>query len=199
MATSDLLPRPLVIDTNIVLDLLVFQDEKMQPLLADIEQGVVRWLATPPMRDELERVLDYATGQLPVTAPRYLMGVGKPDDIVGAVQRGVDMFDCVLPTRSGRNGQAFTHDGPLNIRNAKHAEDGAPLDGDCPCPACRGPAAVSRAYLHHLVKSNEMLGAMLMTEHNIGFYQHLMAALRAAISEHRLTDFADNFIKRYKK
>ena len=139
-------------------------------------------------------VLDYATAQLPTGAPRYLMGVGKPDDIVGAVQRGVDMFDCVLPTRSGRNGQAFTHDGPLNIRNAVHAEDSAPLDRDCPCPVCAG---TSRAYLHHLVKSGEMLGAMLMTEHNIGFYQALMAGLRGAIAGGRLATFAGGFLARY--
>ncbi len=142
-------------------------------------------------------VLDFACQQLPESAPRYLMGVGKPDDIVGAVLRGVDMFDCVLPTRSGRNGQAFTHDGPLNIRNAAHAENPAPLDGDCPCPVCTGPSAVSRAYLHHLVKSREMLGAMLMTQHNVGFYQALMAALRAAIAEQRLADFASGFLARY--
>jgi queuine tRNA-ribosyltransferase len=144
-------------------------------------------------------VLDYATGQLPEAAPRYLMGVGKPDDIVGAVVRGVDMFDCVLPTRSGRNGQAFTHDGPINIRNAAHAEDLAPLDADCPCPVCHGPTATSRAYLHHLVRSGEMLGAMLMTQHNIGFYQHLMACLRSAISEGRLADFAAGFLARYQR
>jgi queuine tRNA-ribosyltransferase len=143
-------------------------------------------------------VLDYATGQLPTTAPRYLMGVGKPDDIVGAVIRGVDMFDCVLPTRSGRNGQAFTHDGPLNIRNARHAEDNTPLDADCTCPVCSGPTAVSRAYLHHLVKSGEMLGAMLMTQHNIRFYQQLMAGLRSAIADGRLATFADAFLARYK-
>jgi queuine tRNA-ribosyltransferase len=142
-------------------------------------------------------VLDYACDQLPSDAPRYLMGVGKPDDIVGAVRRGVDMFDCVLPTRSGRNGQAFTHDGPVNIRNARHNEDLSPLDADCPCPICHGPAAVSRAYLHHLVKSGEMLGAMLMTEHNIGFYQALMAGLRAAIGEQRLNAFSDRFLARY--
>lgn len=144
-------------------------------------------------------VLDYATGQLPEDAPRYLMGVGKPDDIVGAVVRGVDMFDCVLPTRSGRNGQAFTHDGPLNIRNAVHAEDLRPLDGDCRCPVCHGDAAVSRAYLHHLIKAGEMLGAMLMTQHNIGFYQQLMGNLRAAIAESRLTDFAAGFLARYQR
>jgi queuine tRNA-ribosyltransferase len=113
------------------------------------------------------------------------------------VLRGVDMFDCVLPTRSGRNGQAFTHDGPVNIRNARHAEDSAPLDADCACPVCSGPTAASRAYLHHLVRSGEMLGAMLMTEHNIGFYQQLMAALRAAIAEKRLAAFAEAFRNRY--
>ncbi len=142
-------------------------------------------------------VLDYATAMLPTDAPRYLMGVGKPDDIVGAVLRGVDMFDCVLPTRSGRNGQAFTHDGPVNIRNARHAEDPAPLDGDCPCPVCNGGA--SRAYLYHLVKSGEMLGAMLMTEHNIWFYQTLMAGLRRAITGGQLGDFATAFLQRYKR
>jgi hypothetical protein len=142
-------------------------------------------------------VLDYATGQLPEDAPRYLMGVGKPDDIVGAVVRGVDMFDCVLPTRSGRNGQAFTHDGPLNLRNAVHGEDLSPLDADCRCPVCHGPEAASRAYLHHLIKAGEMLGAMLLTQHNIGFYQQLMASLRAAISEQLLNGFAAAFLARY--
>lgn len=142
-------------------------------------------------------VLDYATGQLPEDAPRYLMGVGKPDDIVGAVVRGVDMFDCVLPTRSGRNGQAFTHDGPLNLRNAVHGEDLSPLDADCLCPVCHGPEAASRAYLHHLIKAGEMLGAMLLTQHNIGFYQQLMAGLRAAIAEERLGNFAAAFLARY--
>ncbi|WP_156679581.1 tRNA guanosine(34) transglycosylase Tgt [Sphingomonas profundi] len=139
-------------------------------------------------------VLDYAPGQLDPARPRYLMGVGKPDDIVGAVERGIDMFDCVLPTRSGRNGQAFTWDGPLNIRNAKFAEDGAPLDADCGCPACTG---WSRAYLHHLVRSGEMLGAMLMTEHNLTFYQALMQRLRAAIADGRLRSFAEGFRVRY--
>ncbi|WP_439534468.1 tRNA guanosine(34) transglycosylase Tgt [Polymorphobacter sp.] len=139
--------------------------------------------------------LDYAPEQLPENAPRYLMGVGKPDDIIGAVQRGVDMFDCVLPTRSGRNGQAFTRDGPLNLRNARHAEDLAPLDATCGCPSCR--TGVSRAYVHHLVKSGEMLGAMLMTEHNIWFYQELMQALRTAIASQRLDDFAARVLSRY--
>jgi queuine tRNA-ribosyltransferase len=135
--------------------------------------------------------LDYAPGQLPVDKPRYLMGVGKPDDIVGAVERGVDMFDCVLPTRSGRNGQAFTWDGPVNIRNAKYAEDLSPLDPESPT------AAWSKAYLHHLVKSGELLGAMLMTEHNLWFYQQVMQGLRGAIAAGDLAGFANGFRARY--
>ena len=135
--------------------------------------------------------LDFAPAQLPEDKPRYLMGVGKPDDIVGAVERGIDMFDCVLPTRSGRTGQAFTWDGPINIRNAKFAEDPAPLDPDSPV------AGWSKAYLHHLVRSNEILGAMLMTEHNLWFYQRLMAELRDAIGEGRLRAYADSFRARY--
>ena len=138
--------------------------------------------------------LDFAPGQLPAGKPRYLMGVGKPDDIVGAVERGIDMFDCVLPTRSGRTGQAFTRDGPLNLRNARFAEDQEPLDPECPCPVCR---TWSRAYLHHLVRAGEILGAMLMTEHNIWFYETLMADLRAAIAAKRLESFANSFRARY--
>ena len=138
--------------------------------------------------------LDYAPGQLPPDRPRYLMGVGKPDDIVGAVQRGIDMFDCVLPTRSGRTGQAFTADGPLNLRNARFAEDRLPVEPGCPCPAC---ATFERAYVHHLVKSGEILGSMLMTQHNLWFYQRLMADLRAAIAAQRLTAFARDFVSRY--
>ena len=138
--------------------------------------------------------LDFAPGQLPAEKPRYLMGVGKPDDIVGAVERGIDMFDCVLPTRSGRNGQAFTRGGPLNIRNAKFAEDQGPVDPSCACPVC---GQWSRAYLHHLVRAGEILGAMLMTEHNLFFYQALMADLRAAIGEGRLAAFAADFRDRY--
>ena len=139
-------------------------------------------------------VLDYAPAHLPADKPRYLMGVGKPDDIVGAVLRGVDMFDCVLPTRSGRNGQAFTSDGPLNLRNARFAEDTCPLDPDCACPACRG---WNRAYLHHLIRSQEILGAMLMTEHNLWFYQRLMLGLRKAIEAARVQEFATAFLARY--
>jgi queuine tRNA-ribosyltransferase len=140
-------------------------------------------------------VLDYAPAMLPADRPRYLMGVGKPDDLVGAVQRGVDMFDCVLPTRSGRNGQAFTWAGPINIRNAKFAEDESPLDAACGCPACTG---WSRAYIHHLIRSGEILGAMLMTQHNIHFYQDLMAGMRGAIGEGRLDAFAADFLTRYR-
>jgi len=140
-------------------------------------------------------VLDYAPGQLPADRPRYLMGVGKPDDIVEAVRRGIDMFDCVLPTRSGRTGQAFTADGPINIRNARFAEDQEPLEPGCPCPTC---GAYARAYVHHLVRSGEILGAMLMTEHNLWFYQRLMQGLREAIAGQRLNDLASEFLDRYR-
>jgi len=140
--------------------------------------------------------LDFAPGQLPIDKPRYLMGVGKPDDIVEAVRRGIDMFDCVLPTRSGRTGQAFTADGPINIRNARFAEDNGPLDPDCHCPTC---GTYSRAYVHHLVRSGEILGAMLMTEHNLSFYQRLMQGLREAIGEGRLAVHASTFLDRYRQ
>ncbi len=153
-------------------------------------------LAVGEGQEAMFGVLDYAPGQLPDEKPRYLMGVGKPDDIVGAVERGVDMFDCVLPTRSGRNGQAFTWNGPVNIRNAKHAEDMSPLDERCGCPAC---TRFSRAYLHHLIRSGEILGAMLMTQHNIWFYQSLMQGLRDAIASGTLTAFASNFRQHYKR
>jgi len=140
-------------------------------------------------------VLDYAVAMLPADKPRYLMGVGKPDDIVEAVRRGIDMFDCVLPTRSGRTGQAFTADGPINIRNARFAEDPDPLEPGCPCPTC---ANYGRAYVHHLVRSGEILGAMLMTEHNLWFYQRLMQSLRGAIAEQGLEAFASEFLARYR-
>jgi queuine tRNA-ribosyltransferase len=140
--------------------------------------------------------LDYAPGQLPEDKPRYLMGVGKPDDIVEAVRRGIDMFDCVLPTRSGRTGQAFTGDGPLNIRNARFGEDQEPLEPGCPCPTC---SKFERAYVHHLVRSGEILGAMLMTEHNLWFYQRLMQGLRDAIAAQRLDHHATQFLSRYRR
>ena len=153
-------------------------------------------LAVGEGQEAMFACLDYAPGQLPEDKPRYLMGVGKPDDIVGAVERGIDMFDCVLPTRSGRNGQAFTSDGPLNIRNARFAEDMGPLDPECGCPVC---TTWSRAYLHHLVKAKEILGAMLMTQHNIHFYQDLMQSIRDAIAEGRFAAFAGAFRARYLK
>jgi queuine tRNA-ribosyltransferase len=152
-------------------------------------------LAVGEGQDEMFRVLDFAVPMLAPDRPRYLMGVGKPDDIVGAVERGIDMFDCVLPTRSGRTGQAFTSTGPINIRNARFAEDDAPIDPACSCPVC---ATWSRAYVHHLVRAGEILGAMLMTEHNLHFYQQLMAQLRAAIREGRLGAFASSFRAEYR-
>ncbi len=151
-------------------------------------------LAVGEGQEAMFATLDFAPGQLPEDRPRYLMGVGKPDDLVGAVERGVDMFDCVLPSRSGRNGQAFTWNGPLNLRNARFAEDTAPLDERCSCPIC---STYSRAYLHHLVKAGEILGPMLMTEHNLSFYQHLMQAMRDAIGERRFAAFAADFRSNY--
>ena len=135
-------------------------------------------------------VLDYAPDMLPADRPRYLMGVGKPDDIVGAVARGIDMMDCVLPSRSGRTGQAFTRRGVVNIKNARHADDPRPLDAGCGCPACRG---YSRAYLHHVFRAGEMISGMLLTWHNLHYYQDLMAQMRAAIAEDRFAAFEAAF------
>ena len=147
-------------------------------------------LAVGEGQDEMFSVLDITVPALPSTHPRYLMGVGTPADIVGAVQRGIDMFDCVLPTRSGRTGQAFTRRGPLNIRNARHADDPRPLDPDSDYPDVGG---VSRAYLHHLFKAKEMLGPILLTLHNLHYYQELMAGLRAAIESGELDAFVAAF------
>lgn len=175
-------------------------DEELRKISADklIDIGfdgyAVGGLAVGEGQEAMFATLEFAPGQLPEDKPRYLMGVGKPDDLVGAVERGIDMFDCVLPTRSGRNGQAFTWNGPLNLRNARHAEDTAPLDERCTCPTC---ATYSRAYLHHLQKSGEILGAMLVTEHNLSFYQQLMQAMRDAIAEGRFADFAKQFRSKY--
>jgi queuine tRNA-ribosyltransferase len=134
--------------------------------------------------------LDYATDMLPTDKPRYLMGVGKPDDIVGAVERGIDMMDCVLPSRSGRTGQAFTRHGVVNIKNARHMDDPRPLDAACSCPACSN---YSRAYLHHIFRAQEILSSMLLTWHNLHYYQELMAGLRAAIAVQKLPEFVANF------
>ncbi len=176
-------------------------DESVRRASADalIDAGfdgyAVGGLAVGEGHEAMCTCLDYAASQLPVDKPRYLMGVGKPDDIVEAVRRGIDMFDCVLPTRSGRTGQAFTADGALNIRNAKFAEDRQPLEPGCPCPTC---STFERAYVHHLVRSGEILGAMLMTEHNLWFYQRLMQGLRDAIAAQRLDAFAGEFLGRYR-
>ncbi|OWJ74502.1 tRNA guanosine(34) transglycosylase Tgt [Haematobacter genomosp. 1] len=147
-------------------------------------------LAVGEGQEAMFGVLDYAPGTLPEDKPRYLMGVGKPDDIVGAVVRGVDMMDCVLPSRSGRTGQAWTRRGQVNIKNARHQDDPRPLDEDCTCPACRN---YSRAYLHHVFRAQEIISSMLLTWHNLHYYQELMAGLRAAISEGRLSDFVAAF------
>jgi len=135
-------------------------------------------------------VLDTVPKMLPGDRPRYLMGVGKPDDIVGAVARGVDMMDCVLPSRSGRNGQVFTRRGVLNIKNARHADDPRPLDADCSCPACR---SYSRAYLHHVFRANEIIASMLLTWHNLHYYQELMAGMRDAIAAGQFAAFEADF------
>ena len=147
-------------------------------------------LAVGEGQEAMFACLDFAPEQLPVDRPRYLMGVGKPDDIVGAVKRGIDMMDCVLPSRSGRTGQAFTRHGVVNIKNARHADDPRPLDEDCTCPACRG---YSRAYLHHVFRSGEIIASMLLTWHNLHYYQELMAGMRAAIAEDRFAAFEAAF------
>lgn len=147
-------------------------------------------LAVGEGQEAMFGVLDYAPGMLPEDKPRYLMGVGKPDDIVGAVERGIDMMDCVLPSRSGRTGQGWTRHGQVNLRNARHKDDPRPLDEACACPACRN---YSRAYLHHVIKSDEIIGSMLLTWHNLRYYQDLMAGLRAAIGAGTLAGFVADF------
>ena len=149
-------------------------------------------LAVGEGQEAMFDVLDYTPGFLPEDRPRYLMGVGKPDDLVGAVMRGIDMFDCVLPTRSGRTSQAFTRFGTINLRNTRHKDDPRPLDEYCTCPACKD---YGRAYLHHLVKTGEILGAMLLTWHNLHYYQELMTGIRTAIGEGELKAFAADFAK----
>ena len=154
------------------------------------EGYAVGGLAVGEGQEAMFGCLDYAPDQLPVDKPRYLMGVGKPDDIVGAVARGIDMMDCVLPSRSGRTGQVFTRRGVVNIKNARHADDPRPLDEDCTCPACRG---YSRAYLHHVFRAQEMISGMLLTWHNLHYYQELMAGMRAAIAAGRFAEFETDF------
>ena len=147
-------------------------------------------LAVGEGQEAMFSVLNYAPGFLPADKPRYLMGVGKPDDIVGAVERGIDMMDCVLPSRSGRTGQAWTRRGQVNIKNARHQDDPRPLDADCTCPACRN---YSRAYLHHVNKAQEIIASMLLTWHNLHYFQELMQGLRDAIAAGRLAGFVAEF------
>ena len=147
-------------------------------------------LAVGEGQEAMLGVLDYAPGLLPADKPRYLMGVGKPDDIVGAVQRGIDMMDCVLPSRSGRTGQGWTPRGQVNLRNARHQNDPRPLDETCTCPCCTG---YSRAYLHHVLRAQEIIASMLLTWHNLHYYQCLMQGLRDAIASQTLTAFVAQF------
>jgi len=154
------------------------------------EGYAVGGLAVGEGQEAMFGCLDYAPEQLPHDKPRYLMGVGKPDDIVGAVARGIDMMDCVLPSRSGRTGQVFTRHGVLNIKNARHADDPRPLDENCDCPACTG---YSRAYLHHVFRSHEIISSMLLTWHNLRYYQDLMAGMRAAIAAGTFTQWQAEF------
>lgn len=147
-------------------------------------------LAVGEGQDAMFQTLDVTTPYLPTDRPRYLMGVGKPEDLVGAVARGIDMFDCVLPTRSGRTNQAFTRRGQVNLRNTRHKDDPRPLDENCACPACTG---YSRAYLNHLVMAKEILGLMLLSWHNLHYYQELMAGMRDAIAEDRFETFRKEF------
>ncbi|AVM75866.1 Queuine tRNA-ribosyltransferase [Magnetospirillum gryphiswaldense MSR-1] len=173
----------------------IYQDLRQES--ANALQGIgfdgyaVGGLAVGEGQELMFSTLDFTTPLLPTDRPRYLMGVGKPSDIVGAVLRGIDMFDCVMPTRSGRTAQGFTRRGTVNLRNARHQDDPRPLDEHCACPACR---QYSRAYLHHLIRSEEILGPMLLTWHNIQFYQDVMKGLRQAIGEGRVQDFARDFL-----
>ena len=169
----------------------VFNDLRAESVAALTEIGfegyAIGGLAVGEGQAEMYRVLEATVPLLPADRPRYLMGVGTPDDLIGAVSRGIDMFDCVLPTRSGRTARAYTSRGVLNMRNARHAEDLSPLDPDCPCPACQKH---SRAYIHHLIRADEILGPMLLTWHNIQYYQTLMGRLRAAILDGRFAEEA---------
>ncbi len=177
----------------------VYQDLREESARALIDIGfpgyAVGGLAVGEGQDAMFDMVDVTTAVLPADRPRYLMGVGTPEDMLGAIARGIDMFDCVMPTRSGRHGQAFTWAGRLNLRNARYAEDPSPLDPESACPA----AHYERAYLHHLVKSGEILSAMLLTYANVQFYQELMASARAAIAEGRFAQFADDVRRRYRE
>lgn len=172
----------------------VTQDLREESAKALVDIGfdgyAVGGLAVGEGQEAMFGVLDYAPDMLPTDKPRYLMGVGKPDDIVGAVKRGIDMMDCVLPSRSGRTGQAWTRRGQVNIKNARHQDDPRPLDEACTCPACRN---YSRAYLHHVFRAQEMISGMLLTWHNLHYYQELMQGMRDAIAEGRFAAFEADF------
>ena len=176
----------------------VFEDLRAESIVALTEIGfdgyAVGGLAVGEGHETMMRVLDFTTPQLPKDRPRYLMGVGKPDDLVAAVARGIDMFDCVLPTRSGRTNQVFTRRGTLNMRNTRHKEDTRPLDADCGCYTCTN---YSRAYLNHLVMAKEILGMMLLTRHNLHYYQELMAGMRVAIEAGTFAKFQTYFSAEY--
>ncbi len=172
-------------------DLRAYSAERLKEI-GGFSGYAIGGLAVGEGQKKMFEVLDYAPDMLPEDKPRYLMGVGRPDDIVGAVLRGVDMFDCVMPTRSGRTSQAFTARGTINIRNSRHREDPRPLEETCDCPLCRN---YSRAYIHHLQKCNEVLAVMLLTWHNIRYYQRLMQGLRDAIEQNKLQEFADEFYR----
>ena len=168
-----------------------FREESAEALTAIGFDGyAVGGLAVGEGQQAMFDCLDYAPDQLPVDKPRYLMGVGKPDDIVGAVARGIDMMDCVLPSRSGRTGQVFTRAGVVNIKNARHADDPRPLDENCACPAC---SKYSRAYLHHVFRSNEMISGMLLTWHNLQYFQDIMDGMRHAIAAGTFTQWQSDF------
>lgn len=177
----------------------MFEDLRHKSIKALTDIGfdgyAIGGLAVGEGQEIMFSVLDYTACALPDDKPRYLMGVGRPSDIVGAVKRGVDMFDCVMPSRSGRTGQAFTSHGVLNIRNACHIDSHDPLDAECTCPACRH---YTRGYLHHLFRAGEILGSMLLTTHNIHFYQNLMKQIRLSIEENRFDEFHASFMQRYK-
>lgn len=176
----------------------VFEDQRKRSAEGLMEIGFpgysVGGLAVGEGQEQMFRVLDFTTPVLPKDRPRYLMGVGKPPDLVGAVKRGIDMFDCVMPTRSGRHGQAFTWDGPINIKNAAFVDDETPLDAELDCPASRD---YSKAYINHLFRAGEYLAATLLSWHNLAFYQELMARMRTAIEEDRFAAFAAEFRARY--
>ncbi len=176
----------------------VFEDLRFNSIDALTDIGfdgyAVGGLAVGEGQETMFDVLDFTMPRMPTETPRYLMGVGKPDDIVGAVERGIDMFDCVMPTRSGRTGQGFTRRGAINMKNARHKDDSRPIDEGCVCPAC---TQYSRAYVHHLIRAGEILGAMLLTWHNLQFYQDLMSGLRDAISSKTLATHAKNFRETY--